>query len=52
MVAKSSTKVAQNFECIFCDYNTVRKCNYEKHLSSHKHIHRTLLNTLEQKSSN
>jgi len=51
MVAKSSTKVAQKFECNFCDYNTVRKCNYEKHLSSHKHIHRTLLNTLEQKSS-
>jgi hypothetical protein len=35
--SKKSPKVAQNFSCIFCDYNTCKKNDYTKHLSTDKH---------------
>ena len=35
-VAKTK-KVANNFNCIFCDYNTCKKTDYIKHLSTLKH---------------
>ena len=49
MVAVSCDKVAVKFICEICDYNTVRKSSYDKHLASVKHAHRTISNTIEQK---
>ena len=37
MTTESSTKVAQMFSCKTCAYVTVRKSNYDKHLSTSKH---------------
>jgi hypothetical protein len=34
---EKSLKVAQNYYCECCDYNTSKKCDYEKHLSTDKH---------------
>ena len=35
-------KVAQNFYCILCDYNCIKKSNFDKHLSTEKHKKRLL----------
>jgi len=35
-------KVAQKFYCILCDYNCIKKSNFEKHLSTEKHKKRLL----------
>jgi hypothetical protein len=35
---KKLQKVAKIFECVFCDYKTVRKSSFDKHISSLKHI--------------
>ncbi len=32
MLTESCKKVAENFCCIICDYNTSRKSSYSKHL--------------------
>ena len=40
---KKVAKVAQFYKCILCDYNTCKKGNYEKHLTTQKH--RKLTNT-------
>ena len=37
MLMKSCEKVANFYECIFCDYQTCRKSSWNKHLSTHKH---------------
>jgi hypothetical protein len=29
---------AKKYNCIFCDYNTSRKCNYDTHLISKRHV--------------
>ena len=42
-VAKSSKKVAK-FYCDVCDYYTSRKCNFDKHLSSNKHLKKAFPN--------
>ena len=34
---KKVAKVAQFYKCILCDYDTCKKANYEKHLSTQKH---------------
>ena len=34
---KKSQKVAQKYLCQLCDYNTCKKCDYVKHLSTRKH---------------
>ena len=34
---EKSLKVTQNYYCEYCDYNTCKKCDYEKHLSTDKH---------------
>jgi hypothetical protein len=34
---EKSPKVAQNYYCECCYYNTCKKCDYEKHLSTDKH---------------
>jgi hypothetical protein len=50
-VTKSSKKVASFFSCIPCAYNTNRKCNYDKHLLTAKHIEVTLGDKKVAKSS-
>jgi hypothetical protein len=50
MGAKSCEKVAKNYSCEVCDYNTSRKSSINKHLLSAKHMNRTKLNILEPKS--
>lgn len=37
MDTKKVAKVADFFECLICDYNTCKKGNYDKHLSTDKH---------------
>jgi hypothetical protein len=34
---EKSLKVAQKYCCEYCDYNTSKNCDYEKHLSTDKH---------------
>ena len=46
-VAKSST----NFYCKNCDYETCKKCNYDKHLATRKHQKTTKINAKVAKSS-
>jgi hypothetical protein len=36
---KKLQKVANGHHCIMCDYSTVRKSSYEKHLLTRKHLH-------------
>jgi hypothetical protein len=38
---KSSQKVAQHFYCEICDYNTSKKTNYDKHITTPKHLRMT-----------
>ena len=35
-------KVAQKFYCILCDYNCIKKSNFDKHLTTEKHKKRLL----------
>jgi hypothetical protein len=42
MLTESCNKVANNFGCCYCDYNTMRKSSFEKHISTHKHIVNTV----------
>ena len=35
-------KVAQKFYCVLCDYNCIKKSNFDKHLSTEKHKKRLL----------
>jgi hypothetical protein len=49
MATESSKKVAKKsgiFSCSICDYNTSRKSNYEKHLSTGKHTVQSAMTTL------
>jgi len=47
MGEKSCKKVANNYNCEICDYNTSRKSCLNKHLLTAKHLNRTNLNKLE-----
>jgi hypothetical protein len=47
METKSSQKVAVNYCCKKCDYNTCKNSNYIKHLLTTKHKKLTSINTLE-----
>jgi len=38
---KSSKKIAEIFNCELCDYITSKKCNYDKHLLTPKHLRMT-----------
>jgi len=49
METKSSQKVAVNYCCEKCDYNTCKNSNYTKHLLTAKHKKLTNVNTLETK---
>jgi len=50
METKSCQKVAPGFCCITCDYYTVRKSSYDKHLSTLKHYKLTEANKKIAKS--
>jgi len=41
MDSKKSHKIAQNYECKICDYNTSNKFDYSKHLTTDKHKSKT-----------
>jgi len=49
---KKSSKIPSKFACIHCDYTTSSNKDYNKHLSTRKHIYRTTLNNLEPKNPN
>jgi len=50
MLTKSCEKVAKDFCCLNCDYNTSRKSSYDKHLLTSKHLQLTNVNKKLQKS--
>ena len=35
--SSNATKSSHLYKCIFCDYNTYKRCNYNKHLQTIKH---------------
>ena len=44
-------KNAENYFCIACDFSCPKKSNFEKHLTTRKHINRTIRTNLEQKNA-
>ena len=50
METKSCEKVAPGFSCITCDYYTIRKSSYDKHITTLKHCQLTKGNTKVAKS--
>jgi len=50
METKSCEKVAPGFSCITCDYYTIRKSSYDKHIATRKHTKLTNGNTKVAKS--
>jgi hypothetical protein len=50
METKSCQKVAAGFSCITCDYYTIRKSSYDKHLTTLKHYKLTEANKKIAKS--
>jgi hypothetical protein len=38
-------KSAKKYKCIFCDYNTDRKCNFDAHLISKRHVTNSAMET-------
>ena len=51
MVTKKKQKKAQEFICIDCDYHTSKKCNYDSHLLTAKHLKVTNVTECNIKSS-
>jgi hypothetical protein len=52
MLTESCSKVAQNFFCNSCNYNTCKKSSYNKHLITAKHLKLTDVNTKVAHNSN
>ena len=50
LVAKSGTKVANNYYCEKCDYECYKIYNWKKHLDTAKHIQEINGNDLVAKS--
>jgi hypothetical protein len=48
METESCSKVAKKYMCSYCDYTTCKKSSYDKHLSTQKHIIKSLCNTCNQ----
>ena len=48
---KKSQKVAKKYCCIFCDYNSIKKNDFEKHLLTPKHINNVKDNDNSPKNS-
>jgi len=49
MLNEKEQKVAMDYKCVLCDYNTSRKNNYDKHIKTLKHYMLTNANEKEQK---
>jgi hypothetical protein len=49
MLTKNGQKVASVCSCEFCDYTTSKRANYEKHLTTDKHLVNIGVNKKEQK---
>jgi len=49
MVTESCKKVAKNFCCLHCDYNTERKSSYDKHILTPKHQKQALGDRIPKK---
>jgi len=49
MLTKSCKKVAPNYFCNLCDYNTSRKSSHDKHLLTAKHLSKQIVNQNDQK---
>ena len=45
-----SPKIPKIYNCIFCDYNTSNKKDFNKHLLTPKHINKSFLNEIEQEN--
>ena len=55
LATKKVPKVPATFFCKTCDYTTSRKSQYDRHLTTPKHLKSTIFNDLEpflKKSSN
>ena len=48
---QNQQKISKEFCCIFCDYSTSRKSNYNDHLLSRKHKLSMIINQNQQKSA-
>ena len=46
-LSHKSQDIKLKFKCLVCNYNTDNKKDYNKHLSTRKHIYRTNMNDLE-----
>jgi hypothetical protein len=46
MLTESCEKVAYDFYCVYCDYNTARKSSYDKHILTSKHKKLTHVNNM------
>ncbi len=51
METKKSLKKSLIFSCNLCDYNTCKKCDFDKHVSTRKHELMVSLETMETKKS-
>ena len=49
MLHKKYQKVAENYHCEKCDYNTCKKSNYKKHLQTKKHNATEMLHNATEK---
>ena len=38
------SKKEQNFYCVYCDFSTCKKSNYDRHLATQKHLKKSLPN--------
>ena len=51
MTTKNSSKLSNFFTCEFCNYNANRKCDFNKHINSLKHINNEILQNTTENSS-
>ena len=52
MTTLKSQKIAKKFICKNCDYETSKKNDYEKHLTTTKHKNTTKKETIQQENLN
>ena len=50
MTTEKSLKIAQNFVCEICNYNTYKKFDFDKHLLTKKHKNNEMLQNTTEKS--
>ena len=36
------SKKEQNFYCVYCDFSTSKKSNYDRHLTTQKHLKKSM----------